>query len=314
MTNQIEKQLEQHRKDIENLIDQYSREKQVLTSYKSKAGRESTSDGIGALIEIATSSKELKKHGKRVSKAALEDQHKKSLKEHEDRYLRLLRNKIAEIKALLSEVSTLRIGKPIPNTNVLLRRIERINERITFKGKANKLIQTLSWLQSKKLVRNAELEQLAATSKRRKQVIIKAGTPYSAKREVEKVLESARTYVCLIDTYIDEKTLDVLLAVPKEVQILVITQGRTRWPSKRFLQQCKDFAVERPGFEIRVADSRLIHDRFLLTDGESCLIGSSLKDFGKSMSSMTILEKQASQNAHSEFQAIWQPALKLKDI
>jgi hypothetical protein len=311
MSDEIRQQLGQYKTVIEKLVDQYTREKQVLTSSQSRASRESASNGIGLLVEIATQSKELKKHGKRWSKAAIEDQYKKDLKEHEDRYLRLLGNQIAQLKSLLSDVSILHMSNPTSNTEALLLRIEKVDERSTFKGKANRLLQILSGLQSKKLIRNTELEELAK-SKKKKQIIVEPGTPYSAKREVERVLEAVNKHVYLIDTYIDEKTLDILLAVPKGVQILILTQGREGWPSSRFLQHCKDFAFERPGFEIRLADSRLIHDRFVLTNRESCMIGSSLKDFGKSMSSMTLLEKQASQKAHAEFHAIWKQSAKLK--
>ncbi len=308
MSEGIRDQLERHRREAERLVKQYGMQKQKITSSSSRAVADMFSEGIGYIAESLTESTEWGRMGKKWSEGAMENQQKHNLEQLETEYNQLLEVQVREIKEFLSAVSVLRRTNPNPNTDVILRRFEKINERSTFKGKASRLVEILSSLQAKKLVPNSELHKLSTKAKH---VIVDPSTPYSAKREIEDILNQVREYVTLIDVYVDMNTLDILLAVPRGIPIRILTQKRPRWPERKFCQQCRDFEIERPGFEIRMTNQKVFHDRYLLTDKGSWQFGASLKDFGKTMTTQIKLEEHASVKVKELFEKFWTESVPL---
>ncbi len=308
MSEGIRDQLERNRREVERLVEQYGIQKQKITSSSSRAVVDVFSEGIGYIAESFTESTEWGRIGKKWSRGAMENQQKHNLEQLETKYNQLLEVQVREIKEFLSTVSVLRRTNSNPNTDVILRRFEKINERSTFKGKANRLVEILSSLQAKKLVPNSELHKLSTKTKH---VIVDPSTPYSAKREIENILKQASAYVYLIDAYVDTNTLDILLTVPKGIPIRILTQKRPRWPERKFCQQCRDFEIERPGFEIRTTNQKVFHDRYLLTDKGSWQFGASLKDFGKTMTTQVKLEEHASAKANELFGKFWTESVPL---
>ena len=139
-----------------------------------------------------------------------------------------------------------------------------------------------------------------------KQSLLPPGSPYTGFRMIEELLRKVDGYVKIIDPYVDEGTLDILSKVTKEVPIFLLTTfKRGNGKEKRFVKLCKKFKIERPRFEIRKCEPKLIHDRFIFTKSKGWAIGTSIKDLGKKMSMITALTEKSLKDTEELFKQIW---------
>lgn len=179
-----------------------------------------------------------------------------------------------------------------PNSHQLIGRFAEVYEYIKLETKINRSIRTLRGISNKPLVYNNEIAKKTKTVEVR-QILLPAGSPYTSFRRIEELLKKSIEYIKIIDPYINEVTLDVLLSIPKELPIFLLT-ANTGGDKKerRLLKLCKRFKTERSGFQIRKCDPKSIHDRFILTRGKGWTIGISLNSIGNKMSIITeLLEK-----------------------
>lgn len=104
--------------------------------------------------------------------------------------------------------------------------------------------------------------------------------------------QAARSLV-VVDPYVDDSTLQPLLAVKPTVGIRVLTVT----PSKDFAHALERFREQWKGtVEARVGPKH-VHDRFLLLDGRVFLSGASLKDLGQRASVLLELHSEAAKAA-----------------
>jgi hypothetical protein len=111
------------------------------------------------------------------------------------------------------------------------------------------------------------------------------------------------------DHYVDETTLDFLLHIPRDLPIKLLTEytgGEEK--EKKFRRACQRFKIDRPEYQIRKCEPKLIHDRFILTQTQGWNVGSSLKDIGKKMSMIKEISNQSKIVAEKKFEEIWRSA------
>jgi hypothetical protein len=93
---------------------------------------------------------------------------------------------------------------------------------------------------------------------------------------VADLIKKAKTNIILIDNYVDESVLNVLLKRSKKVSATIYTKNI----SNQLLQDLKKYNSQYP--EINIQEFKESHDRFLIIDGKELYhIGASLKDLGK---------------------------------
>lgn len=93
---------------------------------------------------------------------------------------------------------------------------------------------------------------------------------------VADIIKKAKTDIILIDNYVDESVLNLLVKRPKNVSATIYTKNI----SKQILQDLKKHNSQYP--EIYIQEFKESHDRFLILDGKELYhIGASLKDLGK---------------------------------
>jgi hypothetical protein len=93
---------------------------------------------------------------------------------------------------------------------------------------------------------------------------------------VADLIKKAKTDIILIDNYVDESVLNMLVKRPKNVTATIYT----KIISKQLLQDLKKHNSQYP--EINIQEFKNSHDRFLIIDKmELYHIGASLKDLGK---------------------------------
>ena len=161
----------------------------------------------------------------------------------------------------------------------------------------------LESIRSKALIYNEDIPQIP------REVIVPSGKPFTASVKLKEILRSSEGQVKIIDPYVDETTLDLLLSIPEGVPIRLLTSftgGKEK--DKRLKRACKKFKVERPQFEMRKCEPGLIHDRFILTQTQGWNVGSSLKDFGKKLSMVKGISTETKSDIEKKFDEIWKKA------
>lgn len=146
------------------------------------------------------------------------------------------------------------------------------------------------------------------SGKRTQTIILRSGSRYAAWIELGQVLASANQYAKLIDPYCDEKTLGHLLHVKQNVEIKLITAfSGSRQPQERvFKVACQQFKMDHPKFLARKCDPRTIHDRYYITEKQTWMLGSSVKDVGLKFGCLARIEDvQAVTEIEQFFEGIW---------
>jgi hypothetical protein len=142
-----------------------------------------------------------------------------------------------------------------------------------------------------------------------KEIVIPPGEPFSSSQILNKILKSIQGYAKIIDPYVDETTLDFLLHIRRDLPIKLLTEhigGEEK--EKQFRRACQRFKIDRPEYQIRKCEPKLIHDRFILTQTQGWNVGSSLKDIGKKMSMIKEISNQSKIVAEKKFEEIWRSA------
>ncbi len=101
------------------------------------------------------------------------------------------------------------------------------------------------------------------------------GQIYDAHKFITDLIKSAKNSITLIDNYISEETLTLLSNKKENVKITIYTKDiteRLKLAKDRFNQQYKNLELK---------EFTKSHDRFLMIDNQTYLIGASLKDAGK---------------------------------
>jgi hypothetical protein len=142
------------------------------------------------------------------------------------------------------------------------------------------VFQRLDQVELKQLKTDEKLEQifkaLEAGQPKPDKGIFFEGQIFDAYVFVADLIKKAKTDIILIDNYVDESVLYLLVKRPKNVNATIYTKSI----SKQLLQDLKKHNSQYP--EINIQEFKGSHDRFLIIDQKELYhIGSSLKDLGK---------------------------------
>ena len=73
---------------------------------------------------------------------------------------------------------------------------------------------------SKQLIYNKDIRALQTA----KEIIIPPGEPFSGSLRLKEMLRNVKGYAKIIDSYVDETTLEFLLEIPEDVPIRLLTE------------------------------------------------------------------------------------------
>lgn len=90
------------------------------------------------------------------------------------------------------------------------------------------------------------------------------------------LIRQAKKRIVLVDRYVDEKTLAMMLKRQKDVSVTIYTYDK----SKVFEVDLSVYNAQYPNYPIKILPSYGMHDRFLFIDGTAYHFGASLKDLG----------------------------------
>ena len=90
------------------------------------------------------------------------------------------------------------------------------------------------------------------------------------------LIRQAKKRIVLVDRYVDEKTLTMMLKRQKDVSVTIYTYDK----SKVFGVDLSVYNAQYPNYPIKILPSYGMHDRFLFIDEIAYHFGASLKDLG----------------------------------
>lgn len=118
-----------------------------------------------------------------------------------------------------------------------------------------------------------------------KQKIFFDGQIYDAYSLIMNIIKSAKSKILIIDNYIDDTILEMLIKKNKDAKVVILTSNKTNI-SKLDIQK---FNKEYPTLEVAKTDK--FHDRFIVIDNKELYhIGASLKDLGKKCFAISKIE------------------------
>lgn len=251
---------------------------------------------------------------RKYSKAILKQQEEKRIADAERSVEMSYHQWTQNIEGYLSSVSLIKSDlNPSGNSHELVNRIKRAQDAKRLDTKIRSTVSALRTISTKNLILNKDIPEFITKSKQKnakKEIIIPPDKPFTGQRELTKIIEEAQGFLWVMDTYVDFKTLDLLHEAPKGISIRLLTCNTGGADKEnRFLRACKSLKAERLGFEIRKCDSKLVHDRFILTKNKGWLVGSSLKDIGKKLTMITEMSPEASKKMRTHFEEIWKKSI-----
>ena len=147
----------------------------------------------------------------------------------------------------------------------------------------------------------------------KKEHIIKAGEPYTARKILREVLRKASQTIAIQDNYVDE-TLFLLLEPFKQdnkgLQVRILTTDKFT-PS--FKSDLTSFNMQYGNSEARIHKVKNCHDRFIIVDNKELYhSGHSFKNLGEKLSAINLMEDEGEkQKFFKEFETWWKKGIKI---
>ena len=185
-----------------------------------------------------------------------------------------MKDYIAENKMLLDSRENLAIGYKVSENAEKIKKID---------AKVSKLATEMS-----EVVKRTEISPVFldfAKTVEHKEFLLFEGEPIQAKEAYLDIYKQAKKSICIIDNYINIKTLHLLQIVKQGLEIIIFTDNLRNYLRRSDLL---DFQRERPDLKIKLIKTRgTIHDRFIILDEKKVYqAGSSSKDAGSKMTSI----------------------------
>lgn len=132
----------------------------------------------------------------------------------------------------------------------------------------------------------------------RSETLIRAGEPFLANRLLRDVLRSPASDLRIVDPFLGSLVFDILEDVNPGVPTKLLTSTSVK---PAVLAAYRAFRSQYTSTELRIADASVLHDRFILWDGQKGLqFGHSLKDLGTKDTRVSIITNVADHYANFE--------------
>jgi hypothetical protein len=188
---------------------------------------------------------------------------------------------VSMLSAVLRSSTAIQTSIRIINAFVAMRKFIQINGLI---------FQRLDKVELKQIETDKRIDQVFEIMESKNSVpeqgIFFEGQIFDAYKFVSDLFRSAERSIVILDNYVDDTVLIHLTKIKKGVQVRIVTKSI----SDQFRLDLKKFGEQY--FPIEVKETKDIHDRFIIIDGEIVYhFGASLKDLGRKLFGFTKMDK-----------------------
>jgi hypothetical protein len=139
--------------------------------------------------------------------------------------------------------------------------------------------------------------------------LIESGKVFSGKKLLQEILiPNLRSDIKICDPYCGTRLLDLFSEIKQNCKISLLTQ--TIEHKEQFKRELKDFLKEfsQIKIEVKIFSGSILHDRYIISNGNCWSIGTSLKDLGKKDAIITRLDDEVRYAIEEIFEKRWQNA------
>jgi hypothetical protein len=169
-------------------------------------------------------------------------------------------------------------------------------------------IQTVSFPGVERLAAKvSDIREAKQSTTLPKEIVFPKGTQNEAFKKVAAILRSATREIIVADNYMNEEVLDMLLAIPTQPKIKLLTFR----PAADFKVALKRFQGQYQRAVEAKTHNAEIHDRAIVVDGaQFYALGGSIKDMGEKLTLLNRVEDTANiDKLRTELDRIWAAAV-----
>jgi cystathionine beta-lyase/cystathionine gamma-synthase len=190
---------------------------------------------------------------------------------------------VAMLSAVLKSAIAVEVSISIMNAFVTMR--HQLNQQ-------NGLAQRILNLENNQIETNTKFDQIFSLMHQNKlksdQGIFFDGQVYDAYVFISDLIRSANKSIYIIDNYIDDTVLTILLKRKQNVKVEIFTNSI----SKQFALDLQKYNSQYENIQVKILKES--HDRFLIIDNEDVYhIGASIKDLGKKWFAFSKMNKES---------------------
>jgi hypothetical protein len=190
---------------------------------------------------------------------------------------------VAMLSAVLKSAIAVEVSISIMNAFVSMR--HQLNQQ-------NGLVQRILNLENNQIETNTKFDQIFSLMHQNKlksdQGIFFDGQVYDAYVFISDLIRSANKSIYIIDNYIDDTVLTILLKRKQNVKVEIFTNSI----SKQFTLDLQKYNSQYENIQVKILKES--HDRFLIIDDEDVYhIGASIKDLGKKWFAFSKMNKES---------------------
>lgn len=120
-----------------------------------------------------------------------------------------------------------------------------------------------------------------------KQKVFFEGQIFDAYTLITDIIKEAKNKIVIIDNYIDDSILKMLIKKNKNVEVVIITSDKSNISKLDVQKFNKEYPI------LKIAKSDKFHDRFIIIDNQNLYhCGASIKDLGKKCFAISLLNNQ----------------------
>ena len=151
--------------------------------------------------------------------------------------------------------------------------------------------------------RREEQEEYLPVGEKKVNHFFENGQHFDALSEISKIFESAKKEICIVDGYVNEKTLSLIQSKGESINVKILTNP------KAIDDKLKTFvdAFNKQYKNLEIKPSTVFHDRFIIIDGKAVYhFGASLKDAGNNTFIFTqLIDNEMIELAINKFNKEW---------
>lgn len=136
-------------------------------------------------------------------------------------------------------------------------------------------------------------------------IVFREKQPFGVYQYLRNQIQAAKSQVLILDSYVSEQTLNILYGLPRHILIRILTKK----PDPTFIAAWNLFKVEYKNSNAR--KHKDVHDRLVIIDQKSFMIGSSLKQAGEKPTLIAYFDTIDSKKAEGFFSWFWKKGRKI---
>jgi len=303
MSEEVRRTLEGLVREGEVMLNEYEKAKQTLVNPSTDLGRTALSEFLGAAAGELSGSARAASLARRFSQSSLKEDQRSRLKQLEIQTQGRVDSWIDRVRTFLSGVSTTAATLEKPDSPMLVARFLRITE---YSKPETRLKNGLRILGTPALQGTLRNEDLKSGRTKPTGLVVSPDQQFEGFEKVLEIMSTTFGNVIVVDSYPGDDTLVAIGRCPAGQPVQFLTRPPQKESERAgFEALARRLMSDRHEIQIRYAPEGVLHDRFISSQNGTWLLGQSIKDVGKKLSTINPASKETAETLRNRAVAIW---------